>query len=659
MTEITEKSTVSIREAVTKRLAKRYRAERRFRFYGILAICFAVLALMVLISRLVQQGWQAFWTYEYVFEVYIDPDSVDPLGDGTEESLRRGSYGTLLQKTLRAQFPKVHSRRDLRQLFRLYSSINSSRLLRQIVDHPELLGKTYRFSMPVSDGAEIYFKRGQKRRFVSMPQAVLDLQIEEGSNRAVLQFSTDVFQDIMRQMGEEMSKRGEGVALKDISNITLYGIELTKDMPSLLVEAAGGVVRLHWLGKNKARGSFLLSPGSLSSMGEKGEYLERRNFHLEKGRWKMIRLPVAEAKRQVSDQQIVWLEALKERGKIKTIFNRFLFLNANSKEPELAGIAAAFWGSIMTIIVTMGLAIPIGVGAAVYLEEFASKNRFTDIIEVNINNLAAVPSIVFGLLGAAVFINFLHFPRSTPLIGGVVLALMTLPTIIITTRASLKAVPPSIREAALGIGASRMQAVMGHVLPLALPGIMTGSIIGLAQAMGETAPLLMVGMVAFIADLPPFAAQFAEAGNFLSGLGHSLMHVPESFTSASTVMPVQVYIWSDAAERAFEQRTAAAILALLLMVVLICPILPSTNPHALSCFQQYNPVLLDCSPNHECVDHRQHYHKYSSEKDSAFETPCQHAHAKQPDQHDGCKYYCPQSQSRPLPYTPQLYHSCD
>jgi len=191
--------------------------------------------------------------------------------------------------------------------------------------------------------------------------------------------------------------------------------------------------------------------------------------------------------------------------------------------------------------------VPIGVGAAIYLEEFAPKNRLTDFIEVNINNLASVPSIVFGLLGLAVFINLFGMPRSAPLVGGMVLALMTLPTVIISARAALKAVPPSIREAALGVGASRTQAVFHHVLPLAMPGILTGSIIGLAQALGETAPLLMIGMVAFIADPPTLG---------LSG-----------FTEPATVMPVQIYIWSSSAERAFEARTAAAILALLTLLV--------------------------------------------------------------------------------------------
>ncbi len=260
----------------------------------------------------------------------------------------------------------------------------------------------------------------------------------------------------------------------------------------------------------------------------------------EKG---VIKKETAESDRRVSDQQMAWFDALQERGLIETGFNTTFFSNADSREPELAGIWGATMGSLFTMLVTLALSFPIGVCAAVYLEEFAPKNRLTQIIEVNINNLAAVPSIVFGLLGLAVFINFFGLPRSAPLVGGMVLALMTLPTIIIAARAALKAVPPSIREAALGLGASRMQVVTHHVLPLAMPGILTGTIIGMAQALGETAPLLMIGMVAFIVD------------------------IPGGITDPATVLPVQVYLWADSPERAFVARTSAAIMILLTFLI--------------------------------------------------------------------------------------------
>ena len=242
---------------------------------------------------------------------------------------------------------------------------------------------------------------------------------------------------------------------------------------------------------------------------------------------------------RVDDRQVAMIEKLQAEERIRTAFNTTLFSAGDSREPEQAGIRGAIVGSFWTLLVTLLVSLPVGVAAAIYLEEFAPQNRFTDFIEININNLAAVPSIVFGLLGLAVFINFFGMPRSAPLVGGLVLSLMTLPTIIIASRAALKSVPPSIKEAALGIGASKMQVVFHHTLPLAMPGILTGSIIGMAQALGESAPLLMIGMVAFIVDVP-------------GGILYS-----------ATVLPVQIYLWSDSPERAFTALTAATILVLL------------------------------------------------------------------------------------------------
>jgi phosphate transport system permease protein len=248
---------------------------------------------------------------------------------------------------------------------------------------------------------------------------------------------------------------------------------------------------------------------------------------------------IEESLRPVSDAQVAWVESLRKAGRLETRFNKALFTNGDSREPELAGIKGALMGSFYMLTVTVVLAFPIGVAAAIYLEEFAPRNRWSDLIEVNINNLAAVPSIVFGLLGLAVFINWMALPRSAPLVGGLVLSLLTLPVIIIASRAAIQSVPPSIREAALGLGASKMQVVFHHVLPLALPGMLTGTIIGMSRALGESAPLLMIGMVAFIVD------------------------VPGGFTDPATALPVQVYLWADSPERAFAERTSAAIVVLL------------------------------------------------------------------------------------------------
>ena len=248
---------------------------------------------------------------------------------------------------------------------------------------------------------------------------------------------------------------------------------------------------------------------------------------------------------RLTKKQIQWIDQLHQQGDIMLQLNTNLLTRGDSREPEQAGIYGAVMGSLLTLLLTLMLSFPIGVAAAIYLEEFAAKNKFTDFIEVNINNLAAVPSIIFGLLGLAVFINFFHVPRSVPIVGGLVLTLMTLPTIIITSRAAIKSVPPSIREAALGMGASRYQVVLHHVLPLALPGMLTGAIIGMAQALGETAPLLMIGMVAFIVD------------------------IPQGFTDPATVLPVQIFLWADSPERAFIEKTSAAIMVLLSFLLIM------------------------------------------------------------------------------------------
>lgn len=255
--------------------------------------------------------------------------------------------------------------------------------------------------------------------------------------------------------------------------------------------------------------------------------------------------PLGKPGLRINQEQAQWLAKLIANERIESRFNFSFFTSGDSREPELAGIKGALMGTLLTMFVTLFLSFPLGVAGALYLEEFAPKNRFTDLIEININNLAAVPSIVFGLLGLAVIINLFGLPRSAPLVGGIVLTLMTLPTIIIASRAAIKAVPPSIREAALGLGASKMQVTFSHVLPQAMPGIITGAIIGVAQALGETAPLLMIGMVAFIVD------------------------VPSSIVDSATVLPVQIFLWADSPERAFLAKTSAAILVLLTLLLII------------------------------------------------------------------------------------------
>jgi len=247
--------------------------------------------------------------------------------------------------------------------------------------------------------------------------------------------------------------------------------------------------------------------------------------------------------RKLKDNQLIWLETLEEEGALHSEFNTHFFTSGDSREPELAGIGGALVGSALTLLVTLVLCFPLGVATAVYLEEFAPRSRWTDLVEVNINNLAAVPSVIFGLLGLAIFLSLWGLTRSAPVVGGLVLAIRTLPIIIIAARAAIAAVPPSIREAAMGVGASPVQVVAHHVLPVAMPGILTGTIIGMAQALGETAPLLMIGMVAFVVD------------------------IPGGFNDPATVLPVQVFLWADAPERAFVEKTQAAIIVLLAFLV--------------------------------------------------------------------------------------------
>ncbi len=256
-----------------------------------------------------------------------------------------------------------------------------------------------------------------------------------------------------------------------------------------------------------------------------------------------VDVDVPEDQRQVTDREIGWISDLDAKGNIRTVVNWGFLKNGDSREPEVAGILAALVGSVLSLSVCLLISFPLGVAAATYLEEFAPANRLSDVIEVNINNLAAVPSIVFGLLGLSVFLGVFGLPRSSPLVGGMVLALMTLPTIIIASRSSLKSVPPSIKEAALALGATPVQAVFHHVFPVALPGMMTGTIVGMARALGDTAPLLMIGMVAFIVD------------------------VPKSILEPATALPVQIFLWADSPERAFSEKTSAAILVLLVFLI--------------------------------------------------------------------------------------------
>jgi len=403
---------------VTKSLARRYRAEQRFRFYGLTAVLAGLVFVVFLFGTIFAQGLSVFQQSYVKVEIFYDPAIIDPAGTRNPDDLVTADYQALVRESLKARFPEVEGRRDLRELYGIVSSAASIELQQRITSDPAAIGT-------------------RETRWV-----------------------------------------------------------LADDTVDMLIK--GRVAR-----------------------------------------------NAPEDERRLSDQQVGWIAALERDGTLALRFNRAFFSNGDSRDPEQAGVRGALIGSMLTLFITLLLSFPIGVGAAVYLEEFAPRNRLTDIIEVNINNLAAVPSIVFGLLGLAMFIGFFGLPRSAPLVGGFVLTLLTLPTIIIASRAALKAVPPSIREAALGMGASRLQMVAHHVLPLAVPGMLTGAIIGMARALGESAPLLMIGMVAFIVE------------------------VPQGVFDPATALPVQVFLWSDLPERGFIERTSGAIIVLLLFLLVM------------------------------------------------------------------------------------------
>ena len=403
-------SSTSTREKVEQSLKRRYRAEARFRAYGIISVGIGVFALAALFFEIISTGAGAFRQTYIQLEIDLSSEALGIHNATDENQLFLGNYRKVVNNALMIKLGEPKKRQQKFELYRLMS-----------------VGASYK--------------------------------------------------------------------IKEI---------LERD-PSKL---------------NTRQTLWLLADDEVDA------YYKTRNY----------RRPTTS---RLSERQLDWINHLVTEGQIRALFNREFFTNGDSAEPEQAGILGALLGSVLTLLITMVLSIPIGIAAAIYLEEYAPTNRFTEMIEVNINNLAAVPSVIYGILGLAIFLNFFDMPRSIPLVGGLVLTLMTLPTIIITSRAAIKSVPQSIRDAALGLGASKMQMVVHHILPLALPGMLTGSIIGMAQALGETAPLLMIGMVAFIVELP------------------------QSIQDPATVLPVQIFLWADSPERAFVERTSAAIMVLL------------------------------------------------------------------------------------------------
>ncbi len=398
-------------------LNKRYKAEQRFRLYGLSAIFMALLFLTIFIFKIFSTGYSAFQKTWLIVPVTFDAELMMLDQNPSKEDLQDADYYDIALKSMADLDPNANEDQE-NELKRMVSYFFEKEIKNELLNDPNLIGKTKEVYLTASDDLDQVFKENYPR-----------------------------------------------------------------DLP--------------------------------------------------------------EDQRRVSDYQLKIFDQLVANGKVESKFNISFFTNADSREAELAGIASSFMGSIFSILVCLMIAFPVAVLAAIYLEEFAPKNRFTDFIEVNINNLAAVPSIVFGLLGLGVLLAIFHLPRSTPLVGGITLSLMTLPTIIIAARASLKAVPPSIREAALAMGASRMQTTMHHTVPLSMPGTLSGTIIGLAQALGETAPLILIGMVAFVNT------------------------IPGSPMDPAASLPVQIYIWAESAERGFVEKVSACIMVLLGFLIIM------------------------------------------------------------------------------------------
>jgi phosphate transport system permease protein len=501
-------------EAAKRRLRARYAAERRFKWFGAGAIAVSAIFLVVLLSSIVREALPAFTMSTLTLPVDLSAAKVDPADPASS------AWDTIVQEALLSKFPEAKSRQE-RRLARGLISTGSGTLLRgAVMKGGVTLGGTVEYAVPLDDFADLYVK-GQIAAKGSVAPIPGTVTPSAATGDVELRFSDDSVLTIASGSGATSGDNG--------------AVALTSGAASLLVGIDGGVVKLAEVAPNGA--------GAIA----KGTVLQplEGTAPAAVGAATLRVIDTPEGSRKLSDKEIVWLDQLKADGLVESRLNSIFFFTGASREPELAGVWGAVVGSFLTMIVTLSLSFPIGVAAALYLEEFAKKNRWTTLIEVNINNLAAVPSIVFGLLGLAVFLNFFGLPRSAPLVGGMVLSLMTLPIIIIASRAALRAVPPSIREAALGIGASKVQTVFHHVLPLAMPGIMTGTILGMAHALGETAPLLMIGMVAFIVD------------------------VPGGFTDPATILPVQIFMWADFPEAGFQQKTSAAILILLAFLILM------------------------------------------------------------------------------------------
>lgn len=579
-----------------KRLSRRHWAEFRLRAYGVLAILLAAAALVVLVYTIASKTLTVTNEYYLSLDVKLEASKkhMTTLTDGNPKTLV--DLKKPLRNALRAAAETGLKGRKARPLYALVSKFEGYELASVLEADPSLLGQNHSFEALLDDSVQLYLKgdygtlqdagsTGDLTLAADGDDDVINLQISMGAlanarvavqqdraqeARVLRRSALDqerAFQETQVLFNAESdateqerlkllmdgfaAERDKGFAQADFAeaeaNDPKITLRLDEDDPSVFLRVNQGWLKVVELGPTQLSARVMDAPKSLDAAAE--------------GDWTAYFMRTPENVRQIDDRQALWLENFKRQDLLVSHFNKRVLLSSDSSNAELAGIWGALVGSFWTMIVTFALVFPIGVMASIYLEEFAPKNRVTDFIEVNINNLAAVPSIVFGLLGLTILLSgvklfgvdlfdgllkaFAEDPRSTPLAGGVVLALMSLPTIIIAARASIKAVPPSIRDAALGLGASRLQTSTHHVLPLAMPGILTGSIIAMAQALGETAPLIIIGMNSFIQDPPGGPMDKAN------------------------VLPSLIYLWNNNSERLFDGKTAVAISVLLVFLVLM------------------------------------------------------------------------------------------
>ncbi|MBL4805975.1 MAG: phosphate ABC transporter permease PstA [Rhodobacteraceae bacterium] len=565
MISMTELSKKHVSPESAARLKKRKSAQKRLQMLGIMAITISGLALVTLLWSVFGKATGAITESYIEMTIELDADEID------RDNIRAANFSGMAKSMLKDSFPYVSGRTPRRQMYDLISVGAAFELRDMVMENPSLVGQTITFEFLASDIADLYLKHSYGQ--IEAAPHTGDISLVTEGKVTTIQSSAPDFAPLLVSVRAGLHAKAEGLrtqAQMQENGRVVFDQRAAdgEDVEVNLAEAIRrGAARDQFYAQADELDALAAQQGAvfdldsrtasvfvrvgdswikletISETSGSGEILgEFTQDSYAAADWELMVYATPETARKVSDIQAMLLENLRDADKIVTHFNTHFFTAGDSREPELAGVWGAAVGSFWTMMVTVIFAFFIGVPAAIYLEEFAGDSRATRFVEVNINNLAAVPSIVFGLLGLSVFIGFFGMHRSSPIVGGIVLGIMTLPVIIIAARAAIKAVPPSIRDGAMALGASDLQVSMHHVLPLSMPGILTGTILGMARALGETAPLIMIGMVAFIVD------------------------IPDGPTDNATVLPVQIFRWADFPERAFEARTAAAIVVLLLFL---------------------------------------------------------------------------------------------